>query len=212
MLSPRGAPVLRHAARGHVEVASAVAAEDDPSDDELVLRIGRGDRDAFHVLVERHLARLVGFAGRLLHDRSSAEDVAQETFLRLWTAAPRWRPTGARVGSWLHRVALNLCRDRRARRPEPRLDDVPEPVDPAPSGVGIVQRREVGEVVQRALAGLPEGQRVAITLCHFQGLRNVEAADVMDVSVEALESLLARGRRALRERLRALAPALLGDA
>jgi RNA polymerase sigma-70 factor (ECF subfamily) len=185
-----------------------VAAEDD---DDLILRVGRGDRDAFHTLVERHLARIVAFAGRVLGDRTAAEDVAQETFLRLWTAAARWRPTGARLTSWLHRVALNLCLDRRARRPEPPLDDVAEPADPAPAGPGIVHRREVGEVVRRALAGLPDAQRIAITLCHFQGLRNIEAAEVMDVSVEALESLLARGRRTLRERLRGLAPALLGD-
>ena len=181
------------------------------ADDALVLRVGSGDRDAFRVLVERHSARIVGFAGRLLGDRIAAEDVAQETFLRLWTGAARWQPTGVGLSPWLHRVALNLCRDRHERRREQPLDDAPEPVDPTPSLARLVHRREVGIVVQRALADLPESQRVAVTLCHFQGLRNIEAADVMDVSVEALESLLARARRSLRARLRGLAPALLED-
>ena len=181
-------------------------------DDALVVRAGKGDHEAFRELVERHGARIVGFAGRLLGDRVAAEDVAQDTFLRLWAGAARWRPTGVGLGPWLHRVALNLCRDRRARAREQPLDAAPEPVDPAPSAAGLVHRREVGAAVQRALAELPESQRVAIALCHFQGLRNVEAAEVMDVSIEALESLLARGRRTLREQLRAVASALLGDA
>lgn len=180
-------------------------------EDALIRRAGAGDREAFRQLVERHLARIVAFAGRTLGDRTGAEDVAQETFLRLWLHAGRWRPTGARLTTWLHRVALNLCLDRLARRREAPLDDVPDPPDPGPSPAAQLQRRDAGERVRAVLAGLPDPQRVAVTLCHFQGLRNVEAAEVMGVSVDALESLLARGRRTLRERLRAVAPDLLGD-
>src|SRR5439155_21349026 len=126
---------------------------------------------------------------------------AQEVFLRLWTTARRWQPR-ARLATWLHRIALNLCLDRLARRRDLPLESAPEPVDPRPSGVVVLERRAVGERVNQELAALPPQQRIAITLCHYQGLRNIEAAEVMDVSVEALESLLARGRRTLRARLR----------
>jgi len=181
------------------------------SDETLMLRVGRGDREACRVLVERHLARIVAFAARTLGNRSDGEEVAQDVFLRLWVHARRWRAGEARLTTWLHRVAMNLCLDRLARRRETPLDGIPEPVDPAPGTTILVERREIGRQVERELAGLPPQQRIAITLCHYQGLRNIEAAEVMNVSVEALESLLARGRRTLRARLRDVAADILGD-
>jgi RNA polymerase sigma-70 factor (ECF subfamily) len=180
------------------------------SDETLMFRTGTGDRDAFRQLIERHLGRMVAFAGRILGDHAGAEDVAQETFLRLWTHASRWQPT-ARLSTWLHRVALNLCLDRLGRARDVALDDIAEPRDPGPSLIARMQARDIGRHVNAALAELPAQQRVAITLCHYQGLRNAEAADVMGVSVEAIESLLARGRRTLRTRLRDLLPDLLGE-
>jgi len=180
------------------------------SDEMLMLRIATGDREAFRRLLERHLGRLVAFAARALGDRTGAEDVAQEAFLRLWTHASRWQPT-ARLSTWLHRVALNLCLDRLRRAREVALDEIAEPTDPGPPLVARMQARDIGRHVNAALAQLPAQQRVAITLCHYQGLRNTEAAEVMGVSVEALESLLARGRRTLRIHLRALLPDLLGE-
>ena len=176
----------------------------------LMLRIAAGDREAFRWLLERHLGRIVAFAARTLGDRTGAEDVAQEAFLRLWTHASRWQPT-ARLSTWLHRVALNLCLDRLGRGREVALDDIAEPTDPGPTLVTRMQACDIGRHVNAALAQLPAQQRAAIALCHYQGLRNTEAAEVLGVSVEALESLLARGRRALRARLRALLPDLLGE-
>ncbi len=181
------------------------------ADETLVLRVGRGDRDACRVLVERHLGRIVAFAARMLGSRPDGEEVAQDVFLRLWTNARRWRAGEAHLTTWLHRVAMNLCLDRLARRRETPLDGVPEPVDPNPGAATLLEQRDVGRRVERELAGLPPQQRAAITLCHYQGLRNIEAAEVLDVSVEALESLLARGRRTLRTRLRAVAAELLGE-
>jgi RNA polymerase sigma-70 factor (ECF subfamily) len=178
------------------------------SDETLMRRTGAGDREAFRQLIERHLGRMVAFAARVLGDRAGAEDVGQETFLRLWTHASRWQPS-ARLSTWLHRVALNLCLDRLGRAREVGLDDIAEQQDPGPSPVAVMQNRDIGNHVNAALAQLPAQQRTAITLCHYQGLRNVEAADVMGVSVDALESLLARGRRTLRARLRAVLPDLL---
>jgi RNA polymerase sigma-70 factor (ECF subfamily) len=172
------------------------------SDETLMRRVGDGDQEACRALVERHLGRVVAFAARVLGNPSDAEDVAQETFVRLWGGARRWQPGRARLTTWLHRVALNLCLDRLGRRREAPLESVPEPVDPSPPAVVLLERQAVGRHVNRELAALPPQQRVAITLCHYQGLGNIEAAGVMGVSVEALESLLSRGRRTLRVRLR----------
>jgi RNA polymerase sigma factor (sigma-70 family) len=191
----------------------ASAPQDDgrTTDDELMAAVARGDDDALRALSRRYLARVVALASRTLADPAEAEDVAQEAFLRLWRGAASWRPNEARVGTWLHRVALNLCFDKLARRRTAAAShDMPEPVDPGPGPAGEVQQREVAAHVRGALDSLPDAQRQAITLCHYQGLRNIEAAEVMGVSVEAMESLLARGRRKLREELRALAPDLLG--
>jgi len=175
-----------------------------------MLRTGAGDREAFRQLLDRHLGRMVAFAARVLGNDAGAEDVAQEAFLRLWTHAAHWQPT-ARLSTWLHRVVLNLCLDSLGRARDVALDDIAEPRDPGPSLVARMQARDIGRHVHAALAQLPAQQRVAITLCHHQGLRNTEAAEVMGVSVEALESLLARGRRTLRARLRNLLPDLLGE-
>src|SRR5262245_32856243 len=179
------------------------------ADEELMLRVGRGDGDACRLLVERHLARIVAFAGRVLGNPSDAEDVAQETFARVWSGAASWRPT-ARFGTWLHRVALNLCLDRLQRRREAPLAEAPEPSDPRPSPRDQLEEADVTRAVGREIATLPERQRVALALCHYQGMRNDEAAEIMEITVDALESLLARARRTLRERLRPVAAELLG--
>jgi RNA polymerase sigma-70 factor (ECF subfamily) len=178
-----------------------------------MVRVGHGDALACRTLVARHLPRIVGFAGRLLGDHTEAEDVAQEVFMRVWTHAAGWRPE-ARLTTWLHRVAINLCADRRKGRhavPPAPLDAVAEPVDPAPAAVDVLHTQELGVRVRDELLALPEEQRRAIVLCHYQGFRNREAAEIMETSVEAVESLLARGRRRLRARLEGFAPALLGD-
>jgi len=183
----------------------------DDADDVLMLRAGRGDRVACQTLVERHLGRTTGFAQRMLGARADAEDAAQEVFLRVWSAAPRWKAGAARFTTWLHRVATNVCLDRIARRRE-TTHEIPDVADERVEPADALAESETARHVRAALAALPETQRVAVTLCHFQGLRNDEAAQVIGVSVEALESLLARGRRTLRAQLRQIAPALLGNA
>lgn len=170
--------------------------------------LAAGDREASETLVERHLARLVALADRMLGDPAEAEDVAQEAFTRLWQQARRWQPGRARVSTWLHRVASNLCIDRLRRRREELADAAPL-ADPAPGPAATADAAELGASVRAALAALPERQRLAITLCHYQGMRQDEAAEVLGVSVPALESLLARGRRGMRERLREVAGDLL---
>jgi RNA polymerase sigma-70 factor, ECF subfamily len=166
---------------------------------DLMRRTAKGDAAAFRALADAHLKKIMWFACRMLNDRTEAEDVAQETFLRLWKDAGRYEPK-ARVGTWLHRIAHNLCIDRlRARRESPS-DGVDEQRASREPG-GLLDDKLAAGAVQKALATLPERQRAAIMLVHYQELSNIEAAEVLGVGVEALESLLARGRRALREML-----------
>ena len=126
--------------------------------------------------------------------------------LRAWKQAPRWTPGKAKFDTWLHRVALNLCYDRLRRRREIPTEISPERPDEGPSPDRGVMAAQLGAQVDRALAALPERQREAIVLCHYQDLTNIEAAGLMSVSIEALESLLSRGRRTLRQTLAHLAP------
>jgi RNA polymerase sigma-70 factor (ECF subfamily) len=182
-------------------------------DEELVRQAGAGDARAAEALVRRHLPRMVGLARRMVGDPMEAEDVAQEVFLRVWKEAPRWRPGQARFETWMHRVALNLCYDRLRRRREiPDAEAGMTTPDPAPSAPAQIFARERAVRVRDAMSKLPERQRAAITLCHFQELTNIEAARALDVSVEALESLLARARRALKASLSDMAQDLMGGA
>ncbi|MCP5433655.1 MAG: RNA polymerase sigma factor [Alphaproteobacteria bacterium] len=185
------------------------AAADDP-DLALVRAIAEGDQEACRTLVDRHLPRMLGLARRMLGNPHEAEDVAQEVFLRVWTHASRWRPEGARFETWLHRVAINLCYDRLRRKREVLVDEMPEEADPAPNAETLYHEAHVASRVEAAIASLPDRQKTAILLCHQQGMTNIEAAAALDVSIEALESLLARGRRRLKEILSAEAGDLLG--
>jgi RNA polymerase sigma-70 factor (ECF subfamily) len=149
----------------------------------------------------RKLPRMLGLAQRMLGDAAEAEDVAQEVFLRVWREAPRWKPGAARFDTWMHRVALNLCYDRLRRKRVTPMAEPPEQVDPGPGPDRALIASDVGRRVQAAMLALPDRQREALALCHYQELGNIEAAQAMEVSVEALESLLSRGRRALRAAL-----------
>ena len=179
------------------------AAQD--QDDALLGWVAQGDPAAVRALMARKLTRIYGLAVRMLGDAAEAEDVTQEVFLRAWRQAPRWTPGRARFDTWLHRVALNLCYDRLRRRREVPTETPPEQTDEGPAPDRGLEAADVGVRVAAALAGLPDRQREAVVLCHYQELGNVEAAGLMGVSVEALESLLSRGRRALRGALADLA-------
>ena len=175
-------------------------------DEDLVRRVGEGDPAAIQAMVARKLPRMLSLAQRMLGDAAEAEDVAQEAMLRAWRQAPRWTPGQARFDTWLHRVGLNLCYDRLRRRREIATDVLPDGVDDGPAPDRGLLAAETGARVEAALARLPERQREAIVLCHYQELGNIAAAALMEISVEALESLLSRGRRALRTALADIAP------
>lgn len=173
----------------------------DTPEDVLLARYARGDASAARLLSERLVPRALGFAARMLSDRIEAEDVTQEAMLRLWRIAPEWRSGEAQVGTWLYRVVANLCTDRLRRRRLVPIDAVPDPEDGAPGAVAGMIEAERAVALDAALASLPERQRQAVVLRHLDGLSNPEIAAVMDIGVEAVESLTARGKRALVERL-----------
>lgn len=175
----------------------ALDALSDVSDEALLVLYANGDPWAARALTLRLTPRLLGFAALMLADRTEAEDVTQEAMLRLWRMAPGWQQGGARVSTWLYRVASNLCLDR-LRKSRPRgLEEVAEPEDAAPGAVARLIEADRMLALDRALTALPDRQRQAVVLRHIEGLTNPEIAAVMDIGVEAVESLVARGKKGL---------------
>lgn len=152
------------------------------------------------MLVNRYSPGVLTLATRMLGDRTEAEDVTQETFIRAWKALPDWEPR-AKFSTWLHRVALNLCYDRLRKRREVLPDELPDRADPGLGPQDELDQRQRVKAVENAIAQLPERQAAALTLCALQGHSQSEAAEIMETSVEALESLLARARRTMKAQL-----------
>ena len=174
--------------------------DQDSTDAALVNRAGRGDNSAASMLVLRYTDKVFAACVRVLRRHDAAEDATQETFLRLWKKAPSWKGEGAKLETWLYRVAMNLCIDRlRKEKREVGGEAVPELVDQTALQDDVFLMGEKSKAVAAALGNLPPRQRQALTLCHFQECTNIEAAEIMDISVDALESLLARGRRKLKD-------------
>ncbi len=170
------------------------------SDEALLVLYANGDPAAARALTLRLAPRAMAHAARMLGDRSEAEDVAQEALLRLWRIAPDWRQGEAQVSTWLYQVVGNLATDRlraRKRRRADALDDAPEPADDAPGVVAAMIEADRMAALQSALDALPDRQRQAVVLRHIEGLANPEIARIMEIGVEAVESLTARGKRAL---------------
>lgn len=179
----------------------AYDAQDTTSDEALMVLYANGDRHAALALTQRVTPRVLAYASRMLGgDRAEAEDVAQETMLRLWRMAHEWRQGETKVTTWAYRVATNLCIDRqrsRRRKGQVNLDDAPDLADGAPDADQRLQESHRMMALETALAELPDRQRQAVVLRHIEGLSNPDIAAVMDIGVEAVESLTARGKRAL---------------
>ncbi len=177
----------------------------------LVAALGAQDASAFRALLERHLASVMTTAKRMLRDDAEAEDVAQETMLRLWRSGGEFEMGPGGVLPWLRRVAANLCIDRvRMGRRETVVDEMPEQAQEPEQQKGL-EERELSARVGSALSALPERQRQALTLFHYEGLSQIEIAGIMGISDEAVESLLARARRGLKGGLEKDWRSLLAD-
>lgn len=178
------------------------------SDDTLMSLIQQQDEQAFAKLIDRHLTILHAFARRMLGNTDDAEDVVQETFLRVWNHANRWKPGTAKLSTWLHQIVHNLCidlrRQHRGKTVDIDLEEVQELVSTTVTPEDCLQQEHISREVEKALQELPERQRSAIILCYYQGLSNLQAAEVLNVSVAALESLMARGRRTLKQKLQTI--------
>lgn len=175
----------------------------------LLMAYARGDHTAARELASAHAPRLMALAWRMLNDQGEAEDVTQEALLRLWKIAPEWRNGEARISTWLYRVASNLCTDRlRKRRRVTPLEPEMDIADDKPGVVAGMIDVDRKYALTAALEALPENQRLAVVLRHLEELSNPEIAQIMDLSVKAVESLTARGKRGLKTRLSANAASL----
>ena len=171
------------------------------SDDALIRRFANGDQSAARLLTLRLTPGVLGLARRMLKNEAEAEDVTQEAMLRLWKIAPDWEAGRAKPSTWLYKVASNLCLDRLRKKTTTVLDETNEPVDETPDVVSQLGLADRARALNQAMDSLPERQRRALYLRHFEDESNIEIAKVMDTSVEAIESLLGRAKRALADRL-----------
>ncbi|MEI6800565.1 MAG: RNA polymerase sigma factor [Pseudomonadota bacterium] len=173
---------------------------DEVSDETLLRLYANGDATAARLLTARLSPRVLGYATRLLADRAEAEDITQEAMMRLWRIAPQWRTGEAQISTWLYRVVTNLCSDlKRSRRTRAGvgLDDAPEVAAATASAVASLMQADRMTALHRALDQLPDRQRQAVVLRHIEGLANPEIAQIMELGIEAVESLTARGKRTL---------------
>jgi RNA polymerase sigma factor (sigma-70 family) len=172
------------------------------TDADLLAAFAAGDRDAALTLTQRLTPRVMGQAFRMLGNRAQAEDVAQDAMMRLWKIAPDWDADRAQVTTWLYRVVANLCTDvLRKRGRGVALDAIEEPSSDAPSVAQTLQTRAREDALRTALADLPERQAQAVSLRHLEELGNPQIAVIMDTNQRTVESLIARGKRALIARL-----------
>ena len=174
----------------------------DQTDADLLAAFAGGDRAAALVLTQRLTPRVLAQAHRMLGNQAEAEDVAQEAMMRLWKIAPDWDADRAKVTTWLYRVVANLCTDRlRQGGRTVDIDAVSEPEDDRPSAQAALQNASRAQALRSALADLPERQAQAVSLRHLEELGNPEIANIMDTNVRTVESLIARGKRALIAKL-----------
>ena len=181
----------------------ALDASQNLEDAELLARFAQGDRAAAQVLTARLAPVVYAQAFRMLGDRAEAEDITQDSLLRLWYAAPDWQAGQAKVTTWLYRVTSNLCIDKMRKSKRQSSAAVPEMPDDGPDMERRLQDRARAQALRAALSDLPDRQKQAMVLRHLEGLPNLDVAQIMQISVEAVESLMSRGKRSLAD---ALAP------
>ena len=179
------------------------------TDDELVTLARGGDAESFNQLILRWERPIYALAYRVIGREEDARDVCQETFLRAFRALPGFRGQ-AKFSSWLYRIALNLCRDWIRRKRRAPVVQMPEGADPAEMAAArgpvesietLVARRELGAVVESAMALLPEEQRTAIVLKEYHGMTFQEIADMQQCPLSTVKTRFYQGLSVLRKQL-----------
>lgn len=177
--------------------------EDD--DKALMSCIAAGDRASLRALMSRHAARMLKLAERVTGNAADADEIVQETFVKVWRMAPDWQADGpAKLSTWLHRVVLNAAIDRRRRRPHLPLDalNLADETATTPDAFDQMRAQQRQTLIVEAMQDLPLRQRRALSLFYFAEMRAGEAARILDVSLSATEALLVRGKAALKIALR----------
>ena len=188
------------------------SADGHSGDDGMLRAIAEGDRGAFARLMERHARPMLALATRVTRNPDDADEIVQEAFLKVWVMAPKWQADGeAKFGTWLYRVVLNACLDRGRRAPFSPLEDAGDPPDPGPAGLDLAMATQRDTILSSAMANIPTRQRQALTLYYFSDLSASQAAEILDLSVSALEALLVRGKRSLRAMLQRQGIGGIGD-
>jgi RNA polymerase sigma-70 factor, ECF subfamily len=204
---------------GRAGMAERTAAEIEDPDVLLMLRFKKGDTEAFELLFSRHTRAIINFAYRFVRNRESAEELAQEVFLRVYEGAAGYQAQ-AKFTTWLYRIATNVCLNE-IRKPQFRAQFVSEAPDHPREGEEIfpdraagrepdrhLERQAIGRAIAQAMAQIPDNQRIAFSLNKYQELSYADVADVMKLSEKAVKSLIHRAKETLAEKLRPLLPEL----
>ena len=188
----------------------AARSEDDAEDVRLMRLVANGDTTAFEQLVERHQALVAGTVARMLGSNADVEDIAQQVFIRIWKSAGRY-VARAKFTTWLLKITRNLVFNemRRAKRHphlpvqiEPEAEEIPLKDETTASPDASLLQNELQQAIEKAIGMLPDTQRMALVLRRYEELSYEEIADVLELSVPAVKSLLFRARTELRERLK----------
>lgn len=187
-------------------VAHGLSAEPDAV---LIKMIANSDHAAYSVLVLRHTDKHLAYAERVLGNRHEAEDAVQDAFIKLWANAWKFDPSVAKFTTWFYRIVFNGCLDRKRKKIPSALPEGFDAVDDRDGPSEALAKEQRAVKIKEGLMNLPDKQRMAITLCYFEQMSNKEAAEIMDLGVKALESLLMRGRKSLAKNLANMSQDLL---
>ncbi len=183
--------------------------DEDTEDVRLMQLVAEGDTSAFEQLIERHQALVAGTVARMLGSNSDVEDIAQQVFIRVWKSARRYVPR-AKFTTWLLKITRNLVFNelRRSKRhahvplqSEPGAEEVPLKDEKNPAPDASLLETELQRAIEEAIMQLPESQRMALVLRRYEQLSYEQIAEVLDLSVPAVKSVLFRARTELRARL-----------
>jgi RNA polymerase sigma-70 factor (ECF subfamily) len=171
------------------------------SDDALLKAYANGIPEASQILTDRFMAKIFTQAFHRVRNEADADDIAQEAMLRLWRIAPNWNQGNAKISTWLYKIVNNLCIDRLRQKKIVNLESVTEPIDDRQNVTNYLLNQSRANALYSALAKLPVRQREAVSMRHLEGISNPEIAEKLELSIEAVESLIARGKRALTDAL-----------